>query len=291
VHVSLDRIPQPRPDGPIGVFDSGIGGVSILRALRDHLPGEDFHYLADAGYGPYGDLAPARVRERALRCAEVLGDQGAKAIVVACNTATALAVEAIRSRFPGPVVAVEPPLKPALADRANRAIGVLLTRAMAQSQRYAALRARLGDDPRIRTRSCPGLVERIESGGLESPAGRAFLTELLAPLAREPINTLVLGCTHYAFAADALREALGRDVALLEPSAGVARHLRNRLAETGLLRGGGAGTVRFWASGDPQPAEAALRRIAGLERAGGARGPLGEFRALAVAYPAAVPSA
>jgi len=273
------------------VFDSGIGGVSILRALRDHLPGEDFHYLADAGYGPYGDLAPARVRERALRCADLLAQQGTKAIVVACNTATALAVEAIRSRFPGPVVAVEPPLKPALADPTSRGIGVLLTQAMAESQRYAALRARLGDDPRVQTRSCPGLVERIEAGRLESAAGRAFLTEILAPLAGASVDTLVLGCTHYAFAADRLREALGREVALLEPSAGVARHLRNRLAETGLLRDGRAGKVRFWASGDPHSAEAALRRIAGLEQAGVADAPLREFRTLAVAYPAAVASA
>jgi glutamate racemase len=273
------------------VFDSGIGGVSILRALRDRFPGEDFLYLADAGHGPYGDLDPGGVRERALRCAEVLAGQGAKALVVACNTATALAVEAIRARFPGPVVAVEPPLKPALADPANRAIGVLLTRAMADSNRYAALCARLGGDPRIHTRACPGLVERIEAGELDSAAGRAFLADLLAPLSRLPIDTLVLGCTHYAFAADRLREALGREVALLEPSAGVARHLRHRLAETGLLRGGQAGAVRFWASGDPRAAEAALHRIAGLERAEATGAMLGEFRSLAVAYPAAVPSA
>ncbi|HKJ87623.1 MAG TPA: glutamate racemase [Gammaproteobacteria bacterium] len=289
--MSQDRSSGSPVEGPIGVFDSGIGGVSILRALRRHLPAEEFLYLADSGQGPYGDLGPERVRERALRCAEVLEGQGAKALVVACNTATALAVEVIRSRFPGPVVAVEPPLKPAAADPGNRVVGVLVTRAMAESLRYGALAARYGVGLRIHTRPCPGLVECIESGTLETIAGRHLLSRLLEPLTRDPVDTLVLGCTHYAFAEEPIRRELGRDVRLVEPSEGVARQLLRRLRDEGLLNGRGPGGVRFWASGQPGPAEQALRTIAGLE-SGQCRGaPMGEFQPLAVSQPAAASSA
>jgi glutamate racemase len=217
----------------VGVFDSGVGGLSVLQALRAEMPGARFIYVADSAHAPYGERSSAQVSQRAQRIAEALiHDHGIDALVVACNTATAHAIEALRERHPGtPIVGVEPALRPAAATSRSGHVGVLATRGTVQSDRFARLlrevKASSADRPvRFSIQACDGLADAIERQ--DSATTRRLCKQYVSALRQQAgdIDTVVLGCTHYPFAGDVLRDVLGPDVKLMDTGEAVARRTR-----------------------------------------------------------------
>lgn len=239
-------------EAPIGVFDSGVGGLSVLREIRARLPGESLLYVADSGHVPYGEKSPEYIRERCRHIADFLLGQGAKALVLACNTATVAAVAELRECHPGlPVVGMEPAVKPAAAATRTGTVGVLATTGTLKSAKFAALLDRFAGDVRVITQPCPGLVERIEAGELDGPQTRELLAGFVEPLLLEGCDTLILGCTHYPFIKPLLRQLVPESVSLIDTGAAVARQLERLLQAHELAAGAGAiPSTRFWSSGD-----------------------------------------
>jgi glutamate racemase len=255
----------PLPSAPIGVFDSGVGGLSILRALRRELPSESFVYLADAGFAPYGERDDVFVVERALAVSrELLAEHAIKALVVACNTATAAAIHLLRSAFPGlPIVGVEPALKPALAITRTQRIGVLATRGTLGSAKFRSLHDSLRSQAEFVLQPCDGLADAIERHDAGEIA--QLCTRYTGQLGRfgaagDAIDTLVLGCTHYPFAQSLLVQLLGDKVRLVETGEPVARQARRLLEAAGQLKPDGAGSLRLQSTGDVTALEAAAAR-------------------------------
>lgn len=247
---------------PIAVFDSGLGGLTVLRALRGRLPHEDYFYFADTRFLPYGDKPEVFLRERGVLIAEALAKRGAKALVIACNTATAVAVEAIRAALPLPVVALEPGVKPAAALTRSGVVGVLATTRTLHSERFQRLVADHGQGHRVIARPCPGLAEAIEREGPDSAAVAALLDEFVEPLNAAGADVVVLGCTHYPWVAAAIAQRLPAGTVLLDTGAAVARQLDRLLAAGGLL-GGGSGRLQVTTSGAPQAVSATVDRLWG----------------------------
>jgi len=252
-------------DRPIGVFDSGVGGLSILRALRAELPGEDFVYFSDAGHAPYGEKGEGFVSNRSLAIAvDLLEHHRIKSLVVACNTATAAAVHLLRARHTHlPVVGVEPALKPAAAASRTGHVAVLATRGTLASAKFDALLASLRGQAEFVLVPCDGLAAAIEED--DAARIRQLCERYTAGIGRfgsgpGEIDTLVLGCTHYPFAADVFRALLGPDVQLVETGAPVARQTRRLLEERGLLNPHGSGQVQWQTSGAPEALHAAATR-------------------------------
>ncbi len=239
--------------GAIGVFDSGVGGLSVLRHIRAALPGERLIYVADSGHVPYGDKPPSYIEQRARAISRFLIEQGADAIVIACNTATAAAAATLRGEFALPIVAMEPAVKPAVAATRSGVVGVLATVGTLQSARFAALLEKHAGDVEIVTQGCPGLVEQVERGDLAGPDTRALIKRYTAPLLARGADTIILGCTHYPFLAPLIRSVAGADVALVDTGAAVARQLERRLqAELPQRAPATQGATQFWSSGDVQ---------------------------------------
>lgn len=248
---------------PIGVFDSGVGGLSVLRHIRTALPAEDLLYVADSAHAPYGVKSPQFIEARALAIAEFLVARDAKALVVACNTATAAAIVRLRERFELPIVGMEPAVKPAAEATRSGVIGVLATSGTLESEKFADLVERFGSRARVIVQPCPGLVEQIEAGDLAGPLTRGLLEDFVAPLLAQGADTLVLGCTHYPFLTPLLRELAGPEVELIESGAAVARQLVRRLAEADFQPARQQGTERFFSSGEPGLLEVLLPRLWG----------------------------
>jgi glutamate racemase len=247
------------------MFDSGVGGVSVLLEIQRQLPAEELIYVADSAYAPYGDKPVEAIQERAFHIVEALLAQQVKAIVVACNTATGVAVEALRARWSLPFVAIEPAVKPAAASTRTGIVGVLATRQTIASPRFARLADTWATGARILTQPCPGLVEQIERGELTTPRTRELVASYVQPLVDQGADTLVLGCTHYPFVEPLIAAIAGPGVALINPAAAVARELRRRLAELSLLAPANrAGRTQFFTSGPPDQL-AAMLAILGVE--------------------------
>ena len=252
---------------PIGVFDSGTGGLSVLRALRHTLPHEDFLYSDDSGFGPYGERDEAFVVARTLANTAVLRGHGIKAVVIACNTATAAAVEAVRERHPDlPVVGVEPALKPALAASRTGHVGVIATRGTLASGRFQKLQAAVGGGVRWVLQPCDGLAAAIDASAQtgDDRAVQALCARYLAQMGRfgcgpGEIDTLVLGCTHYVLVQAQLQALLGPWVRLLDNGEAVARQTVRRLGPSGLASRPEAGRLGLLSSGDAQQLERAVR--------------------------------
>lgn len=240
-------------DAPIGVFDSGVGGLSVLREVRSLLPFEDLLYVADSAAAPYGDRAETFIRDRAWAIARFLVEErGAKLLVVACNTATAVAVEMLRARLSVPVVAMEPAIKPAVSVSQSKIIGVLATSRTLASERFARLADHVGQGAEIILQPCPGFVEQVERGDTDSPMTLALVRQHVLPLIEKGADTLVLGCTHYPFLTPAIQRVAGPGVTVLDAAMPVARQVRRQLEARGLPSGRGtAGSQRFWTSGEP----------------------------------------
>ena len=239
-------------NAPVAVFDSGVGGLSVLGEIHDLLPNESLLYLADGGHIPYGEKTPEFIRERCVIIAQFFHEKGAKALVLACNTATVAGVSAVRERYPDwPIIAMEPAVKPAAAATKSGVVGVLATTGTLQSAKFAALLDRFAADVRVVTQPCPGLVELIETGDLASPAIRQLLRSYVDPLVAAGCDTVILGCTHYPFLKPLLREMLPSSIALIDTGAAVARQLQRLLAQRDLLATEISRPAKFWTSGNP----------------------------------------
>ncbi|MEC4749104.1 glutamate racemase [Methylomicrobium sp. Wu6] len=247
---------------PIGVFDSGVGGLSVLREIRRELPAENLIYVADSAHAPYGDKAREFIEARSFAITRFLLHCGAKAIVVACNTATGAAVTSLRSHFTLPIVAMEPAIKPAAAQTTTGVIGVLATRRTLAGQNFVKLFARYGSDVEILAQACPGLVEQVEAGDLAGEKTRDLLENYVIPLVARGADTLVLGCTHYPFLRPLIQEIAGPNVVVIDSSDAVARQLRHRLVAHGLLADTGeCGVEQFWTSADPTKTAAIIAEL------------------------------
>ena len=253
-------------DRPIGVFDSGVGGLSILRALRAELPGEDFVYFSDAGHAPYGEKGEGFVSNRSLAIAvDLLEHHRIKSLVVACNTATAAAVHLLRARHTHlPVVGVEPALKPAVAASRTGRIAVIATRVTLESRKFEALQASLAGQAQFSIVPCDGLAAAIERS--DGPQIAALCEKYLAAAGRfgdapGQIDTLVLGCTHYPFVSDVLRRHAGEAVRFIDTGAPVAQQTARLLAAAGRLNAGShSGSVALHCSAAPEALDAAAAR-------------------------------
>ena len=250
--------------GAIGVFDSGVGGLSVLRAIRAALPHEHLVYVADSGHAPYGDQSEAHITQRTLTVGNWLAEQGVKAITIACNTATVVAAKTLREQTHLPVVAIEPAIKPAVALTRSGVVGVLATRQTVHSAAVARLVALYGADKRILLQACPGWVEQVERADLHSAETEALLRQFITPLLEQGADTLVLGCTHYPFLRDTLARIAGERVTLLDPAEAEARELTRRLADNGSLTTQTAlGSVKFFTTGDVAQAQLAVTHLWG----------------------------
>lgn len=248
---------------PIGIFDSGLGGLSVVQAIRCLLPAENLLYVADCAHAPYGGHPAAFIRDRALKLADFLQTQGAKALVVACNTATAAAAETLRARFGLPVVAMEPAVKLAAAATRCNVVGVLATEGTLASARFAGLLARFASHVRVVTRPAPDLVLLVERGEIDGVAAGQRVETHVNYLLRQGSDTIVLGCTHYPHLRPLIERAAGPNVAIIDTGPAVARQLGLRLGEMGLLRPNtGCGTVRIWTSAAVDSAQAVAQRLA-----------------------------
>lgn len=234
---------------PIGIFDSGIGGWSVLREIRRELPREALLYVADSAYAPYGERSEVEVAARAQAIARHLVEAGVKSLVIACNTATAAAAAALRARYSLPIVAMEPAVKPAATMTRTGIVGVLATRRTVSSERLARLRDVYGRDVSILARAATGLVERIEAGDLDGPATRALVEQHVAPLREAGVDVLVLGCTHFPLIRATIEAAAGPAVRVIEPAPAVARELRRRLEAARLIDGDGVPHTRVLTTG------------------------------------------
>jgi len=239
-------------DDYIGVFDSGVGGISVLRHLVAQMPQERFLYFGDSANAPYGTRPTEEIRVLAENVARNLLSRNVKALVVACNTATAAAISHLRAAYPGTVIiGIEPALKPAALRFPGGTVGVMATNATLREEKFNRLLADYGKDTRVVLLPAPGIVELVEAGKADSPEMDALLEPLLGPW-RGKLDGLVLGCTHFPFAAAAIRRVIGPDTVLFDGGEGTARNTCRRLALEGLLRESGQGEVIFENSaGDP----------------------------------------
>ena len=248
----------------IGVFDSGVGGLSVLRAIRAALPHEHLVYVADSGHAPYGDQTEAHITQRTLTVGHWLAEHGVKGITIACNTATVVAAKTLREQTHLPVVAIEPAIKPAVAITRSGVVGVLATRQTVQSAAVARLVDLYAADKRVVLQACPGLVEQVERADLHSAETEDLLRQFITPLLEQGADTLVLGCTHYPFLRDTIQRVAGECVTLIDPAVAVARELTRRLAESGhLSTHTELGRVAFFTTGDLAQAQHAVTHLWG----------------------------
>lgn len=252
---------------PIGVFDSGVGGISVLKHIRELMPHESLIYVADSKHAPYGNQTPAFIQARSFWLAEFLLKQGVKALVVACNTATAAAVAGLRERYPDLlIIGMEPALKPAVAASKNGVVGVLATSGTLKSAQFAALLEHYGQGVEVVTQACIGLVECVEKGELTSPSTISLLKQYVQPLLDAKADTIVLGCTHYPFVRTSIEDLVGEDVVLIDTGVAVAKHLKHRLQENQLLFiAAEFGDVSFWSNNEAADAEKVMGALWGHE--------------------------
>jgi glutamate racemase len=251
---------------PIGMLDSGVGGLSILREIRRHLPGEDVVFLADQAHVPYGARSLEQVRAFSVAITRFLLELEAKVIVVACNTASAAALRHLREVFPGtPFVGMEPAVKPAAETTRTRRVGVLATPATFQGELFASVVERFAGGVRVIEQTLPGLVERVEAGDLDGAQTRGILQKAIAPLLAQGVDTLVLACTHYPFVIPQISAIAGPDVRVIDPAPAIARQAERILTENGLAAPTGReGKVTYISSGDPHRLAAMADRLIGL---------------------------
>ena len=252
---------------PVGIFDSGLGGLSVLRAVRAQLPHEALLYVADSLHAPYGARDNAFITERTLAIGAWLASQGAKALVVACNTATAESVALARDQLSIPIIGVEPGIKPAASQSKSRVAGVLATQVTLRSERFRSLIERYAADCRFICQPGHGLVEAIERCEIDTPEVRALLARYIEPMLAAGADTLVLGCTHYPFFDAALRDIAGTRLALIDTSVAIARQLERVLEANGLGAAAGERVVqpRLCSTGDGTHLRRLAQALLGLD--------------------------
>ena len=259
-HGPLPTVPDDRP---IGVLDSGIGGLSVLREIRALLPNERLLYFADQGHIPYGPRPLAQVRSFTEAIVRFLMERDATLIVMACNAASAAALKHLRALIPDmPFVGMEPAVKPAAEQSRTKVVGVLATPATFQGELFASVVERFAQDVRVLQEVCPGLVQKIEAGELDTPDTKRLLRGWVEPMLAQGIDALVLGCTHYPFVIPALEEICGPAVRVIDPAPAVARQVGRVLAQRGLAAPPGrVGRLTCYTSGAPSDLDEILPRL------------------------------
>ena len=223
------------PDLPIGIFDSGVGGLSIAQALRQLLPCENILYVADSAHAPYGDKSDAYVQARCEKIVEFLLGQKVKLVVVACNTATLSCITHLRDKFDIAFVGAEPGIKPALAASKTGVVGVMATQSTLESAQYNRLLDRYRNDKKVIQQACNGLVEQIEAGAFDSESTLVLLNKYLAPMRAQKADQIVLGCTHYHFLIPVLKKLLPEGITIIESGPAVAKQTKAILEKYNLL--------------------------------------------------------
>jgi len=247
-------------ENPVGILDSGIGGLSVAAAIRELMPMEPILYVGDSAHVPYGGKTEEFIRERSRYLAEFLLKRGAKAIVIACNTATAAAATDLRERLTVPVIGMEPAVKPAAAATRSGIVGVLATTGTLSSARFAGLLDRFGEGIQVLTEPCPELVHLVERGDLDSLQARRKVAAHVAPLVAAGVDTLILGCTHFPFLRRLIEAEAGPSVTVIDTGPAVARQLQRKLRETDRMAVLG-GELVIYTSGDPVRFSAVAGRL------------------------------
>lgn len=251
---------------PIAVFDSGVGGISVLKHIHTLLPNEKLLYVADSKYAPYGNKTATEIQARCFEIAEFLIAKNVKALVVACNTATAAAIDALRAKYTLPIIGMEPAVKPAAEASRTGIIGVLATTGTLKSAQFAALLESYGRNVKVVTQACVGLVECIERGELDTANTKALVEQYCVPLLAEGADTIVLGCTHYPFIKPLIEQAVGNNVAIIDTGAAVAKYLQKKLAEQELLATANAeANVAFWTNSQADNAVEVIEALWGAK--------------------------
>mgnify|MGYP000456976504 CR=1 FL=1 len=222
-------------NAPIGIFDSGVGGLSIAKRIAEQLPNEQLIYVADSAYAPYGDISNQQIIERVNIIADQLIKKKCKALVIACNTATVNAIDQLRERLSIPIIGVEPAIKPAATMSVSKKVGILVTQATANNARFLALVDQYKNGAEVFIQPCLGLVELIEQGQQTSEEFNRLLNQYLTPLIPQGVDTLVLGCTHYPFMIDAINKIMPNGITLLETATPVSEQLKRQLTKHQLL--------------------------------------------------------
>jgi glutamate racemase len=250
---------------PIGIFDSGVGGLSVAREIRRALPGEDLLYVADTAYCPYGDRTLEEVRARALAVGRYVEGAGAKLLVAACNTASGAALEQLREELAIPVVGLEPAVKTGAAVTRNGKVGVMATAGTLTSARYARLVREHAHGIEVQPQPCPGLADLIEEGHLDDERLHGRLEQLTRPLRDAGVDTVILGCTHYAFVSGPLGRVLGPGVQLIDSAPAIARRTEHLVGADGSQGTDGSGGLAVLTTGDPQKVAPVVARLWGAE--------------------------
>lgn len=247
----------------IGVFDSGIGGLTVANAIHSQLPNESIYYFGDTDRIPYGTKPASTILQYCLEISQFLLDQSAKAIVVACNTATAAALPQLRARWPEtPFIGMEPAVKPAVKASRTGKIGVLATRTTFESTRYQSLLHRFAQTYQCFEDPCIGLVELIEAGRWSDPETESLLRSIIQPMLSKGVDTLVLGCTHYPFVELLIRTIVGADVEIINPAPAIARRVEQVLTEHNWhCSDKNAARHKYWVSGNKDALEMALKGL------------------------------
>lgn len=248
---------------PIGVFDSGIGGLSVWREIVRQLPNEDTIYFADSAHVPYGPRGETEIRHFCDQITRFLIERDCKAVVVACNTASAAALKYLRDSYPGlPSIGMEPAVKPAAASTRSKVVGIMATPATFQGKLFQATAGRHAQGIRLISQVCIGLAEQIESGQLDSDDTKQMLRDFIQPMLDAGADTIVLACSHYPFALDTIRRIAGSAVNVIDPAPAVARHVERVLTEKNLLGSGTRpGQHGFYTTGELHALRDALHRL------------------------------
>jgi glutamate racemase len=240
------------PQRAIGVFDSGLGGLSVLKAIHQQLPHDDLIYVADSAHAPYGDKDKAYILERCETITRFFLEQNVKAVVIACNTATAVAADYLRQQYPAlTIIAMEPAVRPAALHTQTGSIGIFATRQTIQSERLEKLIQTHASHLHVTRQACPGLVEHVEQGQFDTPDVKALLSQYLEPMVASNVDTLVLGCTHYPFLRATIQQLSRDNITILETSDPVARQLKYVLQNKQLHRSHAEGSVQLYTSHQP----------------------------------------
>jgi glutamate racemase len=247
---------------PIAVFDSGVGGISVLQHIHALLPNEQLIYVADSLHAPYGNKSPEEIQSRCINITDFLISQNAKAIVVACNTATAAAIDMMRKQYALPIIGMEPAVKPAAEASRNGIIGVLVTTGTLKSAQFAGLLESYGRNVKVVTQACVGLVECVERGELQAENTLRLVKKYCQPLLDEGADTIVLGCTHYPFLRPLIERVVGEHITLIDTGAAVAKQLQKRLTVLDLLSSSSAlADVKFWTNNPALEAQQVIEAL------------------------------
>ena len=246
---------------PIGIFDSGVGGLSVLQQTHQLLAHENFIYVADSAHAPWGAKGDQFIEQRSRVITEHLLEQGAKLIVIACNTATASIIENFRQQYGIPFVGVEPGIKPAIALSKNGNIGIMATQSTLSSQRYKDLIQRFPSTINLHHMPCPGLADQVECCQLDSPETIDLLNKFIQPLLSQGIDTLVLGCTHYSFLRPMIKNIIGESITLIDTSSSIAEQINRILNKNHIEKTDGHGTSRYFTSGDIENNRMVMSRL------------------------------